>query len=82
MLDKVKEKIILWYVRKKTEEYVRKNMDKFKGLLGTVVVGVVIAGVQAGIQVYSSGQTDIAVIAGAVVSGAVAYWMRSPKDKK
>lgn len=82
LLTSAREKIILWYVRKTTEDYVRKHMDKVKGLAATVVVGAVVAGVQAGIQVYTSGQTDPAVLLGAFVTGAVAFWMRSPKDKK
>lgn len=57
-------------------------MDKIKTLGSTVVVGAIIAGVQAGIQVYQSGQTDVAIILGAVVTGIAAFWMRSPKDKK
>lgn len=57
-------------------------MNKLKGLAATALVGAVIAGAQAGIQVYTSGQSDPAVWIGAFVSGAVAYWMRSPKDKQ
>lgn len=57
-------------------------MDKITGLVQTVIVGAAIAGVQAGIQAYTSGQHDPAIWIGAFVTGALAFWMRSPKDKK
>lgn len=82
LLTSAKERLILWYIQRTTEDYVRRHMDKIKGLAATAIIGALIAGVQAGIQVYNSGQADPALLVGAFVTGAVAFWMRSPKDKK
>lgn len=57
-------------------------MDKIQSLAQTLIVGAVIAGVQAGVQAYTAGQHDPAVWIGAAITGMVAFWMRSPKDKK